>query len=69
MYESEEIIFPINTKQDYLHNLASCSYFCVCFVGNDAALEQMLYVLFPYIRHYEINQITQIKINKCTVLI
>ena len=30
-------------------------------------LAQVLYILFSYIEHHQIKQITQIKIKKCTI--
>ena len=44
-----------------------CMYVCVCVMRIDNALAQVLYILFYCIQHHQIKQITQIKVNKCTL--
>ena len=47
-----------------------CVCVCVCVLRKiDESLAQVLYILFSYIQHQQIKQITQIKIKKRTLFI
>ena len=50
-------------------SVSVCMCLPVCFIKMDKALAQILYILFSYIQHHQIKQITQIKINKSTLFI